>query len=321
MSPAVRRILLSGEGSSRPLVTAGLGTRFDCMAKAGLNLTTDLFSGTGTATTTLISTALVGVGTSFVNELAAGDRVYTNADVLIGTISSVTNTTNAVLTANAAAAITGAAFKIVRAAPRIAQFNDLGIFGRHATSLNAAGQPTYFPNGGLPYALLNGLNQYARGPLFTLNPTNPGVSIYIVAEHVTWTDLRALVDLSDNTGTGQFQLRQSGVTPSIAIAPPGGTQAASSDLAVGARGVISCISGGSPTTDLRLRVNTGAVNAGVSAGVSIGAVCLGARWATTLADRFVNAKIYEILVYVMGHSTSTEDRIKRDLMKKWRVAA
>lgn len=81
--------------------------------------TTASFTGTGTATSTLISTAFVGVGTAFLAELGAGDTVYTNADVLIGTIQSVTDNTNAVLTSNGAAAITGAAFKIVKANPRI----------------------------------------------------------------------------------------------------------------------------------------------------------------------------------------------------------
>lgn len=81
--------------------------------------TTALFSGTGTATSTLVTTAFVGVGTAFLSELAAGDTVYNSSNTLIGTILSVTNDTNAVLTANGAAAITGAAFKIARANPRI----------------------------------------------------------------------------------------------------------------------------------------------------------------------------------------------------------
>lgn len=81
--------------------------------------TTASFTGTGTATSTLISTAFVGVGTAFLAELGAGDTVYTNADVLIGTIQSITDNNNAVLTGNGAAAITGAAFKIVKAGARV----------------------------------------------------------------------------------------------------------------------------------------------------------------------------------------------------------
>ncbi len=82
-------------------------------------VSTPITAATGTATSTLISTAFVGVGTAFLSELGAGDTVYNGSSVLIGTILSVTNDTNAVLTANGAAAITGAAFRIVKANPRI----------------------------------------------------------------------------------------------------------------------------------------------------------------------------------------------------------
>jgi len=64
------------------------------------------------------------VGTAFLSELAQGDTVYNGSAVLIGTIASVTDNTNAVLTVNGAAAITGAAYLIIKANPRVILIGD-----------------------------------------------------------------------------------------------------------------------------------------------------------------------------------------------------
>lgn len=103
---------------------AALAARYDLSDPLGSTTTTANFTGTGTATSTLITTAFVGVGTAFLSELAAGDSVYNNSAVLIGVILSVTDNTNAVLVANGAAAITGAAFQIRKANPRIILIKD-----------------------------------------------------------------------------------------------------------------------------------------------------------------------------------------------------
>lgn len=72
----------------------------------------NIFFGSGTATSTVASTAFVGVGTFFTVEVKVNDKLYTNAGVLIGTVASITNDTNIVLTANAAVAITGATYEV-----------------------------------------------------------------------------------------------------------------------------------------------------------------------------------------------------------------
>lgn len=63
---------------------------------------------TGTLTVATNSTAVTGVGTSFTAQLSPGAAVYNTSGAFVGTIASVTSDTAAVLTANAAVAITGA---------------------------------------------------------------------------------------------------------------------------------------------------------------------------------------------------------------------
>ena len=66
---------------------------------------------TGTITALTSSTAVVGAGTSFTTELAVGRNLFNAAGTtFIGTIASITDNTNLVLTANASNAITAAAY-------------------------------------------------------------------------------------------------------------------------------------------------------------------------------------------------------------------
>ena len=68
-------------------------------------------SATGTATVTLGATALVGVGTKFLSELHVGAIVKDGSGNTVGTVVSIADNTNAVITA-AVTALAGVAFKI-----------------------------------------------------------------------------------------------------------------------------------------------------------------------------------------------------------------
>ena len=61
----------------------------------------------GTITTSSASTTVTGVGTLFTTELANGDRIYTAASALIGTVASRPTNTSLTLTANAASTNSG----------------------------------------------------------------------------------------------------------------------------------------------------------------------------------------------------------------------
>ena len=71
----------------------------------------NVFVGSGTATSTTGAATVAGVGTAFTTEFAVGDKLYTNAGVLIGTVLSIQNDTGLTLTANGAVAITGATYE------------------------------------------------------------------------------------------------------------------------------------------------------------------------------------------------------------------
>jgi hypothetical protein len=69
-------------------------------------------AGTGNGTSVLLSSTFTGSGTAFLTQVFPGYALYNASDVLIGTVSSVESDTSLTLQANAAVAITGAAFRI-----------------------------------------------------------------------------------------------------------------------------------------------------------------------------------------------------------------
>lgn len=81
---------------------------------AGLATSANALAGTGTITTTADPT-VVGVGSNFDGQVGVGDKLYSGS-VLLGTVLSITDDLNLELTGNAAANVTGQAFKIVPAA-------------------------------------------------------------------------------------------------------------------------------------------------------------------------------------------------------------
>ena len=80
-----------------------------------INVNPVLISTAGTVTTDVGTTAVVGVGTAFLTTARAGALVVVGST--IGIVSSVTNDTNIVLTANFGAANAGAAYSIAPGFP------------------------------------------------------------------------------------------------------------------------------------------------------------------------------------------------------------
>lgn len=72
----------------------------------------DPYAGAGTLTTTLISTAVTGVGTAFLTDFIHGDYLLDNTGAIVGTVDTVASNTSMALKANAAIALTGAAYKV-----------------------------------------------------------------------------------------------------------------------------------------------------------------------------------------------------------------
>jgi len=99
-------------------------------------------AGASTITVATNSPNVTGVGTNFQTVLSIGSSVYDNSGTFVGTVATVTSDTAATLTANAAVAISGAAWKY--ATPHSATAIQSSVAGRYyanqvkATSLNFA---------------------------------------------------------------------------------------------------------------------------------------------------------------------------------------
>lgn len=82
--------------------------------------------GAGTITATTGSATVAGVGTAFSSAVAIGDKIYAGG-VLIGTVLSIGSNTSLTLSANGAAAATGAAYTIAPAAVTTPVLGSAGI--------------------------------------------------------------------------------------------------------------------------------------------------------------------------------------------------
>lgn len=81
-----------------------------------VSLVTNTTVGNGSITTLATSTSVTGTGTSFLSQVKINDKIYQGA-TLLGTVASITSDTVLILVANAAAAVTGAAYTIQSSSP------------------------------------------------------------------------------------------------------------------------------------------------------------------------------------------------------------
>jgi hypothetical protein len=71
-------------------------------------------AGIGTFTSSTSSTTLTGVGTSFLQQLGAPDRIFDSDDQFVGIVSSITSNTSLLLLQNAAITATGSNFRFAK---------------------------------------------------------------------------------------------------------------------------------------------------------------------------------------------------------------
>ena len=76
----------------------------------GNGFTPNLTAGIGTFTSSTSSTTITGVGTSFLQQLGAIDKIYNTNEQLVGIVSSITSNTSLLLQSNAAITATGSSF-------------------------------------------------------------------------------------------------------------------------------------------------------------------------------------------------------------------
>lgn len=273
-----------------------------------LTLLNTTYAGIGTATSTLDSAAVVGVTTQFLVEFTAGDILLTSADVVIGTILSVTDNNNLTLAANAAVAITGAAFKVQKSAPRFTQLNDKSGNGRHLTP-NAAERfrPTFIrDDDGKPCLRADGFGDHmlvAGG--FTLNQPE---TVLCVHTPVTSTGNDTLFD--GNTGTTMRALQSVGMNITA------GSSVTGPVMALGQRTLFQAVFNGASSLARRmaeapLTGNAGAGNAGGLYVAAIGGAAAG----------YMDCKIHELLGYDRPLSLGELDEFVAGYRQKYRLAS
>lgn len=91
----------------QPLVTTDITTT---AGSKDATITFTWAAATGTATAVTTSSTLTGVSTLFTSQITPGYAIYTQANVFVGIVSTVANTTSLQLQANANSAIAGAGF-------------------------------------------------------------------------------------------------------------------------------------------------------------------------------------------------------------------
>ena len=103
---------------------------------------------TGTAAFTNGNTAVVGTGTAWLTHLKAGDKIKSSAhaDAVYGTISSVTNDTNLVLTANYGGATVAATTYIARIITHKDYVPQGVVFNNKAVIFNGTNEPMTYDN-------------------------------------------------------------------------------------------------------------------------------------------------------------------------------
>ena len=259
-----RRTILFAQQPLNLRAVPGLQAWYDLSDPAGYLSSTAQFAGAGTVTCTLISTAFAGSGTAFGPELAAGDSVYNAGGTFVGKILSVTNNTTATLTANAAVAITAAAFNVMRANSRVLPLDKSGL-GHNLLQATPAKQPTLI--GGLLVFPGTGYVQAS----FAL--AQPLMFYAVMRQNTGWANGNIIIDGID--GTHRNIVAQHGSSPTIELAPT--DVAANGNLPLNTLALVRAYFSGAASF---LGVNRTAVTTGnpgtqASNGITIGAANAG----------------------------------------------
>lgn len=158
------------------------------------NVESTAAAGTGTITATTSSATVNGVGTDFLTSVYPGYKIYNSADVLVGTVLSVTSNTQLTLTANGAVAVAGAGFKIAVVTG----------YGRYEITDNAA-TPVVLLAPGRISAVDNTYYEtleYASGLKWKDVAPQPGTSYSVASKGGKYDEMHILVIDEEGTITG-----------------------------------------------------------------------------------------------------------------------
>lgn len=279
-----------------------LAAWYDLSDPSSLTTSTASYSGTGTVTCTLISTALTGVGTIFLSELTAGDSVYDGSGTLVGIIASISTDTSATLLANAAVAITGAAYKASRATARTLPLDRSGN-GRNLLQAVATKQP-FLQSGGLRFLRAN--KQSVKTNAFTLNQPE---FIYAVVRVSSGAIQGWMVDGNANNSGSLIQ----DSAPKF-VTECGGSNLNGPVITTGQM-VLVCFSFNGNASYLGTNRNARAVaNNGAA---NMGGICIGRSGLTDL--NWGDLILFELAVF--SALPAQDQQIVNSLIQKWHIAA
>jgi len=287
----------------------GLVGRYNLADGFGVTLDTTAFAATGTVTSTLVSTALVGVGTQFLKELAIGDSVYNSSDALIGVIASITDATNAVLAANGAVAVTAGSMKIIKYAPRISSFNDLSGNGNHLAQATASKQMLWINSpGSRPYALSDGQDDLVKGTFTLAQPE----TLYAGLRQIEWGGI-----LFDGNTSGTLQVYHRTSTPIIAIYAGASAINVGAPPAIGADTVLACVFNGASSS---IRADRSAPTTGdlssATGGAGLTVACSGNGTSSPTKNR-----IYEMALYSVADPELRQRKTLDVILRRLKIAA
>lgn len=179
------------------------------------------------------------------------------------------------------------------------------------SSANAA---TITLNGGAvintaPSIYFDGVNDFLKTGAFTLNQPE---TVYLIGKQPTWTNGDKIFTGFSTVTPNRGQLRQSGVTPTIA-AFAGSSAPSNSGLALQTNAAITLVLNGAISA---VRVNNAAASTGDAGAEGMNGLTLGADADGTLSG---NVIISEILVYSSAHNTAQQNAIIGYLMAKYGI--
>lgn len=155
--------------------------------------------------------------------------------------------------------------------------------------------------------LFDGASHYMQSVFTFPQPA----TVYLVGKQISWTLGDAILD---GANLVQLLIQQNTATPKIAAYAGGGFTADNSDLAIGARGVVSTVFNGASSSQ---QVNNGTATTGDTGVGTAGGITLGAR---SSGANPANIQAYELLAYSAAHDAATRANIIRALMSKHGVA-
>ena len=175
----------------------------------------------------------------------------------------------------------------------VSQWDDVSGNGNHLKQGTDTNRPSKEGDGSI---LFDGVDNFLKADAFTLVQPE---TIYFLGKQVSWTINDTFFD---GNALNRAKLQQSPTTPSI-IAYAGSFSGSSSDLSVGAYGVVANIYNGASSV---LQINNNPPITGDFGAADMGGFTLGASGSNV---NWSNIQVKEVLIYSAAHDAATRAQV------------